>query len=64
MNDKFPMPHPTLLVFVQTIELESREQVERCDNIRRVRIRVPRLQKTKIGPIPFCYTTFQSAVYV
>ena len=25
MNDKFPTPHPTLLVFVQTIELESRE---------------------------------------
>ena len=60
MNEKFPTPHPSLLVLVQTIELESREQVQRCENIRRGRIKVPRLQETNIGPIPFCYSTFQS----
>ena len=60
INNKFPTRHPSLLVFVQKIELESREQVERCENICRGRIRVPRLQETNIGPIPFCYSTFQS----
>ena len=56
--------HPTLLLFVQTIELESREQVERCDNIRMGRMRVPQLQETNIGPIPFSYTTFQNCTFV
>ena len=64
MNDKFPTPHPTLLVFFQTIELKSREQVERCDNIRMGRMRVPQLQETNIGPIPFIYTTFQNCFFV
>ena len=54
INDKFPTPHPSLLFFVQKIELESREQVDRCKNIHRGRIRVPRLQETNIGPIRFC----------
>ena len=53
MNEKIHTPHPSLLVFVQTIELESSELVERCENIRRGRIKVPRLQETNIGPIPF-----------
>ena len=53
MNDKFRTPHPSLLVLVQTIELEPREQVERYENICRERIKVPQQQQTNIGPIPF-----------
>ena len=33
MNNKFPTPHPSLLVFVQTIKQESQKQVERCARI-------------------------------
>ena len=33
MNNKFPTPHPSLLVFVQTIKQESQKQVERCERI-------------------------------
>jgi len=33
MNEHFAMLHPSLLLFLQTIELESRNQVQRLENI-------------------------------
>ena len=53
MNEKFPTPNPSLLVFVQTIELESYKKVDRCENIRRGRIKMPRLQEMNISLVPF-----------
>ena len=60
MNNKFPTPHPSFLIFFQTIELESCEQVERCENTVRGIIKVPWIQETNIGPITFWCLTFQS----
>ena len=33
MNEHFTMPDPSLLLFMQTIELEYRNQVQRLENI-------------------------------
>ena len=60
MNKIFITPHTSLLVFFLTIKLESRKQVERCENICRGIIKVPRLQEKNIGLISSCYLTFQS----
>ena len=58
MNDLFPTPHPSLLLFVQTIESEAREQVQRMDDIRVGRVVPLALEELTINEVPAIYTTF------
>ena len=60
MNDKFPTPHPSLPLFMQTIEIKSRYQEQRLQDIRVGRV-VPRVyDKATIKAVPPCYTTFRN----
>ena len=59
MNDKFPTPHPSLPLFVQTIENEARYQVTRLNDIRLGRVVPPVYDETTINAVPPCYTTFE-----
>ena len=58
MNELFATPHPSLLLFVQTIESEAREQVQRSDDIRVGRAVAPELEELTIREVPVFYTTF------
>jgi len=58
LNDKFETPHPSLLLFVQTIEIEAREQVQHLDDVRVGRAVPPALQETTINQVPHIYTAF------
>ena len=59
MNEQFATPHPPLLLFVQTIEEEVRNQVQRLRDLKAGRI-VPRvLAETTINAVPLCYTRFE-----
>ena len=53
-----PVPHPTLPLFVQTIEIESRNQVDCLNDIRCGRVVHRVLQETTINTIPLYYTSF------
>ena len=58
MNELFPTPHPSLLLFVQTIESQAREQVQRMDDIRVGRVVPLALEELTINKVPAIYTTF------
>ena len=60
MNDMFSSPHPALLHFVDTIEVEARSQVTKLDNIRNGHQGVvkSRRKSVNIGVIPACYHSF------
>ena len=58
MNDLFPTPHPSLSLFVQTIEKESRRIVKRLDDIRRGHVVVGEVDEAIIGEIPLCNANF------
>ena len=52
MNDKFPTPHPSAINFVNTIEKESRYQVQRLADIRNGIVVPNKLKPTNFGEIP------------
>ena len=54
MNDKFTTPHPSLILFVQTIEIEGRYQVQRLQDITVGRIVPDQLQDLTINEAPPC----------
>jgi len=58
INDLFPTPYPSLLLFVQTIESEAREQVQRLDDIRVGRVVPCEYMEATINEVPAIYTTF------
>ena len=58
LNNKFPMPHPALALFVQIIDIEAQSQVQCLNDIRSGRIVPPTLQETTINAIPLCYVRF------
>ena len=54
-NEIFPTPNSSLPLFVQTIEIDSREQVEHLENIRYGRIVPDELRDA----VPLFYDRFQ-----
>ena len=60
MNDLFPTPHPSLLLFVQIIEQEARHQVERLDNLRKGTAVARVLQGVTINEVPLVYLRFEN----
>ena len=53
------MPNPSLPLFVQVIEIDSCEQVERLENIRYGRVVPNELRETTINTLPLVYDRFQ-----
>ena len=58
MGDMFPSPHPSLPLFVQTIEDESRKVVQKLDDIRRGHVVVGEVEEAIIAEVPPIYTNF------
>ena len=52
MNDLFQTPHPSLLLFVQTIEAKARKQVQHLNDIRVERVVPHPLLATTINKVP------------
>lgn len=58
-NLDFATPHSSLRLFVQKIELEARNQVERLNNIRSGRVVVRELAEISINAVPLGYIRFK-----
>ena len=58
MNELFETPHPSLLLFAQTIEVEAREQFQRLNDIKIGRVVTLPLLPVTINKVPHIYTTF------
>ena len=58
MNEFFETPHPTVPIFIETIEIEARRQVTRLDDIRHERVYVGDDRAATINSVPLCYTFF------
>ena len=58
MNAIFGTPHPSVPLFIETIEIESRRQVTRLDDIRHQRVVVEDVHPCTINEVPNCYLTF------
>ena len=59
MNEKFPCPHPSLKLFVVTLEEEGRDQVTKLENIRYGKVVPLKHQDLTIANIPDCYLNFK-----
>ena len=57
-NDKVSSPHPNLLLFIQTIEIESCYQIQQLDDIRTGRVIQREHEDTFINAIPLYYVRF------
>ena len=55
----FPTPSHSLPLFVQTIKIDSCEQIERLENIRYGRVVPDELRETTINAVPLVYDRFQ-----
>ena len=60
MNEKFLSPHPSLKLFVVTVDEEARNQVTKLDNIRYGREIAPKHKELTIANIPDCYIYFKN----
>ena len=58
MNKIFGLPHPSVALFIENIEIESRRQVIRLDDIRHECVHVGEDREATINSIPHVYTTF------
>ena len=59
MNEKFPCLHPSLKLFIVTLEEEARDQVTTLENIRYGKVIAPKHQDLTIANIPDCYINFK-----
>ena len=59
MNERFPCPHPSLKLFIVTLEEEARDQVTKLENIRYGKVIAPKHQDLTIANIPDCYINFK-----
>ena len=55
----FPIPNPSLPLFVQTIEIDSRKQVEHLENIRYGKVVPNELREPIINSVTLVYERFQ-----
>ena len=58
LNQKFPTPHPSLLIFVSALEEEARAQVQGLENIWYGKEIPNNLEEISVGPIPEYYKNF------
>ena len=60
LNDVFPTAHPSLLLFVQTIEIEARYQFHRKQDATMGRVTAyPHQAEVTINAVPAIYDTFE-----
>ena len=59
MNEKFPVPHPSLKEFVTNLEKEGRDQAIRLENIRRGTTKAPNYKDLTLDEIPDFYIAFK-----
>ena len=58
LNQKFPTPHPSLLIFVSALQEEARAQVQGLENIRYGKEIPNDLDEVSVWPIPEFYKNF------
>ena len=58
MNDLFPSPHPSLLVFIEKIKKEADDQIFRLENLNVNHELPPMYAKTYIPKLPPEYKSF------
>ena len=59
MNDKFSNAHPSFPTFVMTIEKESRDQVQRLENIRLGKEKPKKNDGGRLRKVPHIYKNFR-----